>query len=191
MNKFMKEAIIEAKQAEKEGEVPVGAVAVKNGKIIARTHNKVIGLNDPSAHAELLLIKKVAEKINNYRLEDIEIYVTKEPCLMCIGAMVNARIKKLGFGAYDPLRGGIDVYLRYFEKFNHHFEIEPEIENQICEEILTDFFKKRRGTEVVVTGSTRNRFSGDEPGRGFESLPLRQKKGKKKLNNKRRGVRVA
>ncbi len=191
MNRFMKEALIEAKKAEIEGEVPVGAIAVKNNRIIARAHNQVISLNDPTAHAELLLIKKAAEKINNYRLNDIEIFVTKEPCLMCVGVMVNARIKKLYFGAYDPIRGGIDVYLRYFEKFNHHFEIQPELEKEECEIILKNFFKKRRGTEVVVTGSTRNRFSGDEPGRGFESLPLRQKDSKKKIKNKWRGVRVA
>ena len=191
MNKFMKEALLEAKKAETEGEVPVGAVAVKDNKIIAKAHNQVIALNDPSAHAELLLIKKTAEKINNYRLNNIEIFVTKEPCLMCVGAMVNARIKKLYFGAYDPIRGGIDVYLRYFEKFNHHFAIQPELDREECETILKKFFEKRRGTEVVVTGSTRNRFSGDEPGRGFESLPLRQKDSKKKIKNKWRGVRVA
>ena len=193
MNKYMKLALKEAKKAEKKGEVPVGAVAVFEGEIIAKAHNQVITKNDPTAHAEILLLKKVARKLGNYRLNNIEVYVTKEPCLMCIGALVNSRIKKLYFGAYDPIRGGVDVYMRYFEKFNHHFEIEAEVEKESCEKILKDFFLKRRGTEVVVTGSTRNRFSGDEPGRGFESLPLRQRiKNKKKLKiNKRRGVRVA
>ncbi len=192
MNKYMKLALKEAEKAEKKGEVPVGAIAVLNSKVIAKAHNQVISKNDPSAHAEILVIKKAAKKIGNYRLNDVELYVTKEPCLMCIGAMVNARIKKLYFGAYDPIRGGVDVYYRYFEKFNHHFEVEAELEKESCEKILKDFFLSRRGTEVVVTGSTRNRFSGDEPGRGFESLPLRQKRNKKKLKkNKWRGVRVA
>ena len=193
MNKYMKLALKEAAKAEKRGEIPVGVVAVLKGEVIAKAHNEVITKNDPSAHAEILVLKKAAKKLGNYRLNELEIFVTKEPCLMCIGAMVNARIKKLYFGAYDPIRGGVDVYYRYFEKFNHHFEVEAELEREECEKILKDFFKKRRGTEVVVTGSTRNRFSGDEPGRGFESLPLRQKKlnDKKKLKYKRRGVRVA
>ncbi len=194
MNKFMKEAIKQAKLAEKKGEVPVGAVAVLDGKIIARAYNKTISTNDPSAHAEILVLKKAGKKLKNHRLNNLEIYTTKEPCLMCVGALVNARVKKVYFGSYDPVRGGIDVYLRYFEKFNHHFEIQPEVDKEITDSLLKDFFSKRRGTEVAITGSTRNRLSrgsgtvGSNPTLSA-SNPQKDTKDKNN-NNNRRGVRV-
>ncbi len=187
----MREAIKQAKIAEKKGEVPVGAVAVMDGKIIARAYNKTITLNDPSAHAEILVLRKAAKKIGNYRLNNIDIYITKEPCLMCVGALSNARVRKIYFGSYDSLRGGIDVYLRYFEKFNHHFEIEAEVEKEKTDPILKSFFKMRRGTEVAITGSTRNRLSRGSGTVGSNpTLSEDIEKNEKDKYTKRRGVRV-
>ena len=160
MNGYMEEALKEAVLAEAEGEIHVGGVAVMEGRVVARGHNRTIGEKDPTAHAEIQLLREVARNFGNHRLNELEIYVTKEPCIMCIGALVQARVKKVAFGAYDALRGGVDIYLRYSEKFNHRIVFEPEVEMERCEALLTEFFHKRRGTEAVVTGSTRNRFSG-------------------------------
>lgn len=154
----MKLAIDEAKKAYEKGEVPVGAVVVVNGKIIARAHNSPISSKDPTAHAEILALRKASKKTGNYRLEEATIFSTLEPCLMCFGAIVHARIKKLVYGASDP-KGGFTVFSFDNKKINHKIIIESGLLSEECSEILSKFFKERRGTEVVITGPTRNRLS--------------------------------
>lgn len=159
MEKFMKEALRQAKKAAERGEVPVGAVAVLKGKIIARAYNKTITLNDPTAHAEILLLKKAARKVGNYRLNDVEIYVTKEPCPMCAGAMIHARIKSLIYGTPDEKGGAFSRFGLDLRLANHRFEVHSGILAEESAKILKEFFKARRGTEVAITGSARNRLS--------------------------------
>lgn len=156
--RWMRVAIKEAQKACKKGEVPVGAVAVIDGKLISKAHNSSISSKDPTAHAEILVLRKASKKIGNYRLEGLTIYTTLEPCLMCYGAMVHARVKSLVFGADDP-KGGFKIFLMNDKKLNHKIKIESGVLSEECSEILKAFFSERRGTEVVITGPTRNRLS--------------------------------
>ena len=144
--KFMKEALKEAKKAYDKLEVPVGAIVVKDGKIIARAHNLKETKKDTTKHAEILAIQKASRKLESWRLLDCEMYVTLEPCSMCAGAMINARIKKLYIGALDEKTGAAGSVFNLFEdyKFNHNVEIEQGIMQDECEKILKDFFKKLR-----------------------------------------------
>lgn len=143
---YMGLAIQEAKKAAALGEVPVGAVVVRDGQIIAAGHNQPIGLNDPSAHAEICALRRAAQLIQNYRLVDCEIYITLEPCLMCSGAILQARLKKVVFGAFDEKIGAAGSALNVFEmpRLNHQTQIESGILAQECAELLKDFFKQRR-----------------------------------------------
>lgn len=144
--KFMKEALKEAKKAYDKLEVPVGCVIVKEGKIIARAHNlKETGL-DTTKHAEILAIQKASKKLNSWRLLDCEMYVTLEPCSMCAGAMINARIKKIYIGALDDKTGAAGSVLNLLEDypFNHKVAIEKGILKEPCEQMLKDFFKALR-----------------------------------------------
>ncbi len=142
----MKEALKEAKKAYKKLEIPVGAVIVKNGEIIARAHNLKETKNDTTKHAEIIAIQKASKKINEWRLEDCEMYVTLEPCTMCAGAIINSRIKKIYIGTQDPKTGACGSVLNLFEdyKFNHKVEYETNIMQKECEQILKDFFKELR-----------------------------------------------
>lgn len=142
----MNEALKEAKKAYKKLEVPVGAVIVKNGEIIARAHNLKETKNDTTKHAEILAIQRASKKLNAWRLEDCEMYVTLEPCTMCAGAIINARIKKLYIGTLDPKTGACGSVLNILEdyKFNHKVEYEIGIAKEKCEKILKDFFKELR-----------------------------------------------
>ena len=144
--KFMKEALKEAKKAYEKLEVPVGAVIVKNGKIIARSHNLKETKKDTTKHAEILAIEKASKKLGAWRLLDCDMYVTLEPCSMCAGAIINARIKKIYIGALDEKTGAAGSVLNLFEdyKFNHNVEIEKGILGEECEKILKDFFKELR-----------------------------------------------
>ena len=144
--KFMKEALKEAKKAYDKLEVPVGAVIVKDGKIIARAHNLKETKKDTTKHAEMLAIEKASKKLDAWRLLDCEMYVTLEPCSMCAGAIINARIKKLYIGALDEKTGAAGSVLNLFEdyKFNHKVEVEKGIMKDECEKILKDFFKDLR-----------------------------------------------
>lgn len=155
---WMKIAIKEAKKAYLKGEVPVGAVAVMNGRLVARAHNSPISSKDPTAHAEILVLREAGKKIGNYRLEGLKIYSTLEPCLMCYSAMVHARVKELYYGASDP-KAGFTIFAINQKKLNHKIKIESGLLLEECSEILKRFFKERRGTEVVITGPTRNRLS--------------------------------
>ena len=144
--KFMKEALKEAQKAYEKLEVPVGAVIVKDGKIIARGHNLKETKKDTTRHAEIIAIEKASKKLGAWRLLDCEMYVTLEPCSMCAGAMINSRIKKLYIGALDEKTGAVGSVLNLLEdyKFNHNIEVEKGILKEDCEKILKDFFKDLR-----------------------------------------------
>ena len=151
--KWMKIAIDEANLAIQEGEVPVGAVLVKNEKLIAKAHNQPIFNNDPTAHAEIQLIRMAAKKIANYRLVGTTLYVTLEPCAMCFGAMIHARINRVVFGAYDYKSGvcGSNANLNNTKIFNHRLEVTDGILEDDCKEILHSFFKLKRAWSVHLS----------------------------------------
>ena len=142
----MKEALKEAKKAYKKLEVPVGAVIVKNGEIIAKGHNLKETKCDTTKHAEIIAIQRASKKLNAWRLEDCEMYVTLEPCTMCAGAIINSRIKKVYIGTEDLKTGACGSILNLFTdyKFNHKVEYEKGIMQKECEKILKDFFKDLR-----------------------------------------------
>lgn len=149
-DKFMKEAIKEAKKAYKQLEVPVGAVIVKDGEIIARAHNQKETKYDTTKHAEILAIQKASKKLKSWRLNDCEMYITLEPCAMCSGAIINSRIKKIYIGTMDEKTGAAGSKLNLFTdyKFNHNVEIETGIMQQECEKILKEFFKELRKLKI-------------------------------------------
>lgn len=145
-NYYMKQALKEAEKAYQKLEVPVGAVIVKDGKIIARAHNQKETKTDTTKHAEILAIQKASKKLKSWRLIDCEMYVTLEPCSMCAGAMINSRIKKVYIGAMDEKTGAVGSVLNLFEDytFNHKVEVEKGILEKECQEILKKFFKELR-----------------------------------------------
>ena len=145
---FMELALEQAVIAQNKGEVPVGAVLVQGDTVLARCHNNPIAMNDPSAHAEMLVLRAAALHLSNYRLPNTTLYVTLEPCAMCFTAMVHARIKRLVFGASDPKQGcvGGAVDLRKILNFNHRFDVMGGVLEDRCRVLLTDFFKRRRGS---------------------------------------------
>ncbi|MCX8093086.1 MAG: tRNA adenosine(34) deaminase TadA [Candidatus Goldbacteria bacterium] len=144
--KFMRQALKEAEKAYKKDEVPVGTVIVYNNKIIARAHNLIKTKKDPTAHAEILAIKKAAKKLNNERLIDTSLYVTLEPCAMCVGAIILARIKNLIFGASDPKTGACGSVFDIInsKKNNHRVNVTSDVLKNKCAEIIKKFFKSKR-----------------------------------------------
>ncbi len=141
----MRQALAEAKKAQKEGEVPVGAVVVSRGKIIGRGHNQPLKRNDPTAHAEVTAIRRASLARKNYRLVDCDLYVTIEPCAMCLGAVVQARIRKLIFGAEDPKAGAVRSIMRFpFPRTNHRPEVRGGVFAEECGNILRNFFNSKR-----------------------------------------------
>ncbi len=144
--KFMKEALKEAKKAYEKLEVPVGAVIVKDGKIIARAHNLKETKFDTTKHAEILAIQKASKKLNSWRLLDCEMYVTLEPCSMCAGALINSRVKKVYIGASDEKTGAVGSVFNLLDDytFNHKVAYEKGIMKDECEDILKDFFRTLR-----------------------------------------------
>ena len=145
-NPFMEEALIEAKKALKKGEVPVGAVVVLEEDIIGRGYNQPITNNDPTAHAEIMALRDAAMNLKNYRLKDTLVYTTLEPCLMCAGALVHARIKKLIYSASDPKSGVIESNGNLMRSafLNHKISYEGGILKEESSEILKNFFLKKR-----------------------------------------------
>jgi tRNA(adenine34) deaminase len=143
---WMNQALIEARKAEKVGEVPIGAVLIYKNKIIARGHNLSISKNDPTAHAEMVCIRRAAKRLQNYRLADTILYVTLEPCAMCAGALIWSRIQRVVFGCRDPKAGacGSLIDLSKVHKFNHLFEMTEGILEADCRKIIQDFFRKKR-----------------------------------------------
>ena len=143
----MREAIKEAKEGWLNGEVPVGALLInQSDEILVRDHNRCISLNDPTAHAEILVIRQAAQKLKNYRLNGVTIVVTIEPCPMCMGAIMNARLDTLVFGAFDPKYGAAgSVYnLPDDERLNHKITIISRIMEQECRDLMQGFFRERR-----------------------------------------------
>lgn len=148
--KYMKEAIKEAKKAEEKLEVPVGAIIVKEGKVIARAYNQKEMKLDPTKHAEIIAIQKACKKLKTWRLTDCKMYVTLEPCAMCAGAIIQSRIDKVYIGAMDEKTGSCGSVFNLFEdyKFNHHVETEYGICKEECETILKIFFKELRKSKT-------------------------------------------
>lgn len=143
---FMEQALKEAKKAFVEDEVPVGAVIVFDGKIIARGHNKREATNDPTSHAEIIAIRKACRKLNSWRLVDTTLYVTIEPCIMCAGAISWARIKKVVYGAKDVKGGALGSTINIYEKtgLNHYPLVEHGILENDCASIIKEYFKSKR-----------------------------------------------
>lgn len=146
MEKFMSEALKEAEKAGKMGEVPIGAVIVKDGKIIARGHNLTESAKDPTAHAEMIAIRQAASVLGGWRLFGCEMYVTAEPCAMCAGAIVWARIDTLYIGTMDPKAGacGSVFNIPQDERLNHRVNINTGLMQEECSKILKDFFRSLR-----------------------------------------------
>lgn len=145
-NIFMQEALKEARKAAKKGEVPIGAVLVKAGSIIARGHNQPLGRTDPTAHAEIVTLRRAAKKLNNYRLTGCDLYVTLEPCLMCAGALIHTRIQTLIYGAADPKGGAVHSLYQMLEdaRLNHRVKVISGILEEESRALLKAFFKERR-----------------------------------------------
>jgi len=143
---FMQEAIEQAKLAANAGEVPVGAVLVRDGQIVSRGFNQPIKNSDPSAHAEMIAMRAAAEAAGNYRLPGATLYVTLEPCTMCAGAILHARIGRVVFGAQDPKTGAAGSVLNVFseKQINHQTQVEGGILGDECGQLLREFFKERR-----------------------------------------------
>ena len=150
--KWMALAIKQAVKADTEGEVPVGAVLIKDGQLIAQAHNQPISTNDATAHAEIQLLRAAGKHQKNYRLIDTTIYVTLEPCAMCLGAMMHARITRIVFGASDPKTGvcGSRADLTTESFFNHEMEIIGGVLEKECKELLQSFFTSRRKNNLIV-----------------------------------------
>ena len=144
---YMQLAIEEAKKAGQKAEVPIGAVLVaESGDLLSRSHNQTISLADPTAHAEILVLRKAAQKVSNYRLLNTTLYVTLEPCIMCMGALIHARVSRIVFGANDPKWGGAGSLYNFTEdnRFNHQPEIIRGISEETCKELIKDFFRSKR-----------------------------------------------
>ena len=144
--KYMKEAIKEAKKAELIDEVPIGCVVVCNDRIIARGHNVRETKKTPLGHAEIIAIDKASKKLGRWRLEDCDIYITLEPCIMCSGAIIQSRIKRIYFGARDYKGGalGSSIDVLTASNINHHPEVYPGILEDECSSIITNYFKRKR-----------------------------------------------
>ena len=143
---FMQAALDEAQKALDAGEVPVGAVLVHAGKIVGRGCNSPIASNDPTAHAEILALRAGGQALGNYRLVDTELYVTLEPCIMCMGAIAHARVKRLIFGAADPRAGAAVTVFPFASEpgLNHRVEVKAGVLEDACRGLMQDFFKNRR-----------------------------------------------
>ena len=139
-------ALIQAHLARDAGEVPVGAVLVTNQQVIASGHNQPIGHHDPSAHAEIVTLKAAGAALNNYRLPETTLYVTLEPCMMCCGAIMHARVSRLVYGASDAKTGCVHSVMKLFDnaQLNHHTMVEGGVLADECAQVLKDFFKERR-----------------------------------------------
>ena len=143
---FMQLALAQAELARAAGEVPVGAILVLNNEVVAAGHNQPISQNDPSSHAEMVVLRSAGQKLNNYRLPETTLYVTLEPCMMCSGAIMHARVSRLVYGAKDPKTGCVHSVLKLFdhEQLNHHTIVEGGVLEESCAQVLKDFFKERR-----------------------------------------------
>jgi tRNA(adenine34) deaminase len=144
--RFMRDCLLEAAAAERAGEVPIGAVVVREGQIIGRGRNAPIGTHDPSAHAEIVALRAAARAHGNYRLVDAELFVTVEPCIMCVGAIIQARVRRVVFGCADPKAGALGsvVDLSRHAGLNHRFAVRAGVCEDEARELLQRFFRARR-----------------------------------------------
>ena len=144
--KWMSLALEQARKAEEEGEVPVGAILVKDGLLIAKAHNQPLSTNDPTAHAEIQLLRAAGKKLKNYRLTGTSLYVTLEPCAMCLGAIMHARVERVLFGAHDPKTGvcGSSENLMDAKCFNHKINLASGVMENESKQLLKNFFNSRR-----------------------------------------------
>ena len=149
--KYMRMALREAELAARSGEIPVGAILVKGDRVLAEEHNQCIKQSDPTAHAEVLVLRKAGKALRNYRLKDTVMYVTTEPCPMCLSAMIHARVSRLVFGTLEPKFGAVESRFSLLREdgLNHHVEVTGGILEKECTEILKSFFKNRRGCREV------------------------------------------
>lgn len=147
-------ALGEAEKALLAGEVPVGAVVVADGEVLAAAHNSTITLNDPSAHAEILAIRLAGERLKNYRLPGTTLYVTLEPCIMCAAAILQARMARVVFGADDPKNGGVSSLYRILadRRLNHQADALGGVLREACGEILSRFFREKRVMSSPISG---------------------------------------
>ncbi len=148
-DRYMSYAIREAQRAGEEGEVPVGCVIIHEGQLIAKGHNQRETLQDPTAHAEIIAITAAAAHLGSWRLEDTKLYVTLEPCPMCAGAIILARVAEVYFGAYDPKAGACGTLMNLLEdgRFNHQPTVHPGLRAEECGALLTDFFRAIRARQ--------------------------------------------
>ena len=169
---WMLAALTQAQAAAEASEVPVGAVVVRNGQIIGTGQNSPIQTHDPSAHAEMLALRAAALHLGNYRLDDCELFVTLEPCAMCAGAMLHARLKRVVFGAADPKTGAAGSVIDLFAntRLNHHTQIQGGVLADPCAEVLQDFFKRQRQRQALAASPVREDAL-RTPARCFEALP--------------------
>lgn len=144
--KYMKLALQEAEKAGQRGEIPVGAILLKGDQVLAKDHNRCIELNDPTAHAEILVLRHGGQILRNYRLNDTVMYVTAEPCPMCVSAMVHSRISRLVFGAPEPKFGAVESKFQLLNNndLNHRVKVDRGILGKECAEVLKTFFRERR-----------------------------------------------
>ena len=144
--RYMKMALEEATRAGEVGEIPVGAVLVKGDRVLAKGHNRCIKLNDPTAHAEILVLRKAGKALGNYRLNETTLYVTAEPCPMCAAAMVHGRISRLVFGVREPKFGAVRSKFPFLSsnELNHRVQVEEGVLEIECAEVLKSFFRKKR-----------------------------------------------
>jgi tRNA(adenine34) deaminase len=145
-DEFMRLALGEAEAARQSGEVPVGAIVVFDGKVIGRGRNMVIGSSDPTAHAEIVALREAASALNNYRLAGAALYSTIEPCAMCAGAIVHARIERLVYGAVDPKAGAVETFFQICSTdfLNHRGIVEGGILEADCRAMIQSFFREKR-----------------------------------------------
>jgi tRNA(adenine34) deaminase len=156
---WMQLALEQAQLAAVQGEVPVGAVLVdENNQLLASGHNQPISSHDPTAHAEIVTLRRAAENLNNYRLINSTLYVTLEPCVMCVGAMIHARVKRLVYGAVEYKTGAIESACRLLEttRFNHSIDVSSGVLQEQCAAILSDFFAQRRAAKQAVREDSNN-----------------------------------
>lgn len=149
--RYMQYAIREAMRAEEEGEVPVGCVIIHDGEIIGKAHNQRERLQDPTAHAEVVAITQAANHLGSWRLENTKLFVTLEPCPMCAGAIILARVAEVYFGAYDPKAGACGTLMNLLEdrRFNHQPAVTPGLCAEECGAMLTNFFRRIRGQAII------------------------------------------
>jgi tRNA(adenine34) deaminase len=147
---FMRAALDRAREAQQQGEVPVGAVLVRDGQIVASAANCNITANDPSAHAEILALREAGQVLGNHRLTGCSLFVTIEPCAMCAGALVHARLERLVYGASDPKAGAVQSVMQVLNHpaLNHRMEVTAGVLAEECSAILQGFFRERRAKEV-------------------------------------------